>query len=41
MGVTGGDPLPQLLLLGGMLSLAVALAPFAISAGLRISVDAG
>jgi heme exporter protein B len=41
MGVSGGDPLPQLLLLAGMLSLAVALAPFAISAGLRISVDAG
>ncbi len=37
----GIDPTPQLLLLGGMLSLAVALAPFAISAGLRISVDAG
>ncbi len=37
----GFDPAPQLLLLAGMLSLAVALAPFAISAGLRISVDAG
>ena len=32
---------PQLLLLAGMLSLAIALAPFAIAAGLRISVDAG
>ena len=38
---TGFDAQPQLLLLAGMLSLAVALAPFAISAGLRISVDAG
>lgn len=37
----GFDASPQLLLLAGMLSLAVALAPFAISAGLRISVDAG
>ena len=37
----GADPGPQLLLLGGMLSLAVALSPFAIAAGLRISVDAG
>jgi len=37
----GGDAAPQLLLLAGMLSLAVALAPFAIAAGLRISVDAG
>jgi heme exporter protein B len=37
----GFDAQPQLLLLAGMLSLAVALAPFAISAGLRISVDAG
>ncbi len=32
---------PQLLILAGMLSLAIALAPFAIAAGLRISVDAG
>ena len=39
--VLGIDPQPQLLLLAGMLSLAVALAPFAIAAGLRISVDAG
>ena len=37
----GFDAQPQLLLLAGMLSLSVALAPFAISAGLRISVDAG
>jgi heme exporter protein B len=41
MAVNGGDPMPQLLLLAGMLSLALALAPFAIGAGLRISVDAG
>ena len=39
--VLGNAPQPQLLLLAGMLSLAVALAPFAIAAGLRISVDAG
>ncbi len=39
--VQGNDASPQLLLLGGMLSLAFALAPFAIAAGLRISVDAG
>lgn len=39
--VAGNDPLPQLLLLAGMLSLSLALAPFAIGAGLRISVDAG
>jgi heme exporter protein B len=32
---------PQLLILGGMLSLTIALAPFAIAAALRISVDAG
>ena len=31
---------PQLAVIGAMLSLAIALAPFAISAGLRISVDA-
>jgi heme exporter protein B len=31
----------QLFLLGGMLAFAVAAAPFAIAAGLRISVDAG
>ncbi|MCX2981508.1 heme exporter protein CcmB [Halieaceae bacterium IMCC14734] len=37
----GNSAQPQLLVLGGMLSLAVALAPFAIAAGLRISVDAG
>lgn len=37
----GNDATPQLLLLAGMLSLAIALAPFAIAAGLRISVDAG
>ena len=35
------DPVPQIMLLGGMLSLAIALAPFAIAAGLRISVDSG
>jgi heme exporter protein B len=38
---TGNDASPQLLLMAGMLALAVALAPFAIAAGLRISVDAG
>ena len=37
----GNSAQPQLLILGGMLSLAIALAPFAIAAGLRISVDAG
>ncbi|MCZ6831353.1 MAG: heme exporter protein CcmB [Gammaproteobacteria bacterium] len=37
----GNSAQPQLLVLGGMLSLAIALAPFAIAAGLRISVDAG
>lgn len=37
----GLDSQPQLLLVGGMLSLAIALAPFAIGAGLRISIDAG
>jgi heme exporter protein B len=37
----GNSSQPQLLVLGGMLSLAVALSPFAIAAGLRISVDAG
>jgi len=37
----GNDPLPQLLLIAGMLSLSIALAPFAIAAGLRLSVDAG
>jgi heme exporter protein B len=39
--VQGLDSQPQLLLLGGILSLAIALTPFAIAAGLRISVDAG
>ena len=37
----GLDAQPQLLLMGGFLSLAIGLAPFAIAAGLRISVDAG
>lgn len=37
----GNSAQPQLVLLAGMLSLAIALAPFAIAAGLRISVDAG
>ncbi len=32
---------PQLLILAGMLSLAVALAPFACAAGVRLSVEAG
>ena len=31
---------PHLAILGGMLCLAVALAPFAVAAGLRISIDA-
>lgn len=38
--ITGAPAGPYLAILGAMLSLAVALAPFAISAGLRISVDA-
>lgn len=38
--VAGNDASPQLLLLAGMLALAIALAPFAIAAGLRLSVDA-
>ena len=38
--VNGGPAGPYLALLGAMLSLAIALAPLAISAGLRISVDA-
>lgn len=37
--VGGIDPAPQLWVLAGMLSLALALAPLAIAAGLRISVD--
>ena len=36
----GIDASGQLYLLGGMLALAIAFAPFAIAAGLRISVDA-
>jgi heme exporter protein B len=37
----GGAPAgPHLAILGAMLCLAVALAPLAIAAGLRISVDA-
>ena len=38
--VTGFPSGPYLAILGAMLSLAIALAPLAISAGLRISVDA-
>ena len=38
--VNGAPALPYLAILGAMLSLAVALAPLAIAAGLRISVDA-
>ena len=38
--VNDAPVLPYLAILGAMLSLAVALAPFAIAAGLRISVDA-
>jgi heme exporter protein B len=41
LAAQGNDASAQLLLLGGMLSLGIALAPFAIAAGLRISVDAG
>ena len=38
--VTGTSAGPYLAILGAMLSLAIALAPLAIAAGLRISVDA-
>ena len=38
--VTGAPAGPYLAILGAMLSLAIALAPLAIAAGLRISVDA-
>lgn len=38
--LTGAPVLPFLSLLGSMLCLSIALAPLAISAGLRISVDA-
>ena len=38
--VLGNPAGPHLAILGGMLSLAVALAPFAVAAGLRISIDA-
>lgn len=38
--VTGTPAGPYLAILGAMLSLAIALAPLAIAAGLRISVDA-
>lgn len=38
--VTGAPVGPYLSILGAMLSLAIALAPLAMSAGLRISVDA-
>lgn len=38
--VTGSAAGPYLAILGAMLSLAIALAPFAMAAGLRISVDA-
>jgi len=38
--VLGNPALPYLAILGAMLCLAVALAPFAIAAGLRISIDA-
>ncbi len=39
--VQGNSAVPQLSILAGMLALAVALAPLACAAGLRISVDAG
>jgi len=38
--VLGNPAGPHLAILGAMLSLAIALAPFAIAAGLRISIDA-
>ncbi|MCH2221754.1 MAG: heme exporter protein CcmB, partial [Dechloromonas sp.] len=38
--VSGAPALPYLAILGAMLSLAIALAPIAIAAGLRISIDA-
>ena len=38
--VTGSPVGPYLAILGAMLSLAIALAPLAMSAGLRISIDA-
>lgn len=38
--VSGSPVAPYLAILGAMLSLAIALAPLAMSAGLRISVDA-
>lgn len=38
--VTGAPAGPYLAIIGAMLSLAIALAPLAMSAGLRISVDA-
>ncbi len=37
----GFDASSQLFLLAGMLAFALAMAPFAIAAGLRISIDAG
>ena len=39
--VNGASPAPQIAILGAMLSLGIALAPLAVSAGLRISIDAG
>jgi len=38
--VNGAPAAPYLAILGAMLCLAIALAPFAVAAGLRISVDA-
>ncbi len=38
--VDGASPAPYLAILAGMLSLAIALAPLAMAAGLRISIDA-
>jgi heme exporter protein B len=37
--LTGSPAVPHLAVLGAMLCLALALAPLAIAAGLRISVD--
>ena len=40
LAASGGDPAPPLLLLAAMLCLALALAPFAAAAGLRLAVEA-
>ncbi len=38
--IAGNSAVPHLAILGGMLCFAVALSPFAVAAGLRISIDA-